>query len=331
MADFQAAQAAEPQDSPADQPMSLDDLAAQYKAELDAEGAPAAPVAKAAPAEPQIEAEPAAETETQGEIEPEVEEPAPSPQLELSEADRAVFEQLPPEAKAWIEKRQRETQAAYERQTQEVTTTKRNVEAAEQAIVQRLTHYDQILSQFTQRPLAPPDPALRQTDPLAFDDQMANYVQQKHLQETALQEQARVRAERAEHVDRMQKDYWAAEGKRLSELAPDLVGTAPEAVKRRAAVYEYATKSGYSGDQLKQASALDLVTLYKAQRYDAAVAQKAAVKPVAAAAPKVMKPGPAKAATGRSGGLQSAVKNLSENPTREALAAAYRAELAAER
>jgi hypothetical protein len=73
-----------------------------------------------------------------------------------------------------------------------------------------------------------------------------------------------------------------------------------------------------------------MVTLWKAQRYDALQKAKATAKVVPPPTPKTAKPGPAKA-VGRPSNLTSAVRNLSQNPTREALAAAFAAEIASER
>ena len=125
-----------------------------------------------------------------------------------------------------------------------------------------------------------------------------------------------------------QRQFWAEQGQRLAEIAPELAGDTKQAKESRAAAFDYAVKQGYPKEVLDKATALDLVTLWKAQRFDAAMAQKA--KTVVQPAPKAMQPGPARAA-GRNNGFASSVRTLSENPTRASLAEAYRAELAAER
>ena len=86
----------------------------------------------------------------------------------------------------------------------------------------KLEQYDSILSQFTARTPVPPDPALRQTDPLGYEDQLAQYVHAKHLHETATAEQSRVRAEYQQHIQAQQQQFWSEENERLSEMAPKL-------------------------------------------------------------------------------------------------------------
>jgi len=131
------------------------------------------------------------------------------------------------------------------------------------------------------------------------------------------------------HQKAKQQKYWSEQQQELARLAPKLAAQTPEAKKLRADVFEYAGKQGYTPEILQNASARDLVTLWKAHQFDTAMSKKP-VTPPPAATPKVMAPGPAKAPA-RANGLAQAVRSLSENPTRDALAAAYRAELAAER
>lgn len=326
-------------EAPTREAMSRDDLAGLFRAELEAERAPAKKIEPAAPeaAAPETEsadsvaAEPTTETEQEGApAEPDPADTAPAAPSGMSEADRAVFDALPPDAKAWIAKREAESRADYTKKTQAVAEMRKATEAVQAKVIGQLQQYDQLLSQFTTPVLAPPDPALRQQDPVAYEEALANYVHNKHLQEAAKVEQARVREEAQAHQAQAQHQYWSEQAAKLRELAPELASNDSKGAQARRDVFAYAQQSGYSKEQLDGASALDMVTLWKAQRYDAAMKAKAQAKPVAAPAPKVMAPGPAKAG-GRVNGVAAAVKNLTQNPTREALAAAYRAELAAER
>lgn len=324
--------------APSNEPINASDLAGLFKAELDAESTP-----DPKPAAPQEVAAPDTESATEQAEPAEADQPETSDQdlspaaLKLpgrvSEADQAMFAALPPEQQQWLAKREQGREADYTRKTQEVAEQRKLIEGGQVALLERLQAYDGILSNFTQRPLAPPDPALRQTDPLGFDDQMAAYVQAKHHQEIAQAEQARVRAEAQELQKARQQQHWQEQSKRLGEVAPELAARTTEGAKLRQGVYEYGVKQGYSKDQLNNATAVDLATLWKAQRYDAMVANKSAIKPVTPAPPKVMQPGQAKAATGRNGPLARAVSDISnkQHPTRSDLAALYRAELAAER
>lgn len=318
------------------EPIGADDLAGLFRAELEAEdaaqNASPAPVEAAATPDPadSVAAEPEG-IEQEGEpAEPDPASPALPAPAGMSEADRAVFAKLPPDAQAWIVKRETEARADYTKKTQAVAEMRKATEAQQAKVMEQLQQYDQILSQFTTRQLQPPDPALRMTDPDAYEHQVAVYLQSKHQQDIAIAEQQRVRAEQQAAIEASQKQYWADQANQLRELAPELGSNDAKGAEARRAVYAYASELGYSKEQLSQASALDMVTLWKAQRYDAAMKAKAQAKPVVQPAPKVMAPGPAKAG-GRNGGMAAAVRNLSENPTRAGLAAAYLAELAAER
>lgn len=340
VADVAPAPESAPAEAPARDtgPLKPDDLAGLFRAELEAEQASTKPQPVKAPVEaaPEPESVPVeeavtAEAEQQDGPATDPEPAAINAPAGMSEADKAVFATLPPEAKAWIAKREAETRADYTRKTQAVAEQRKQVEAAQAQVLERLTQYDQVLSQFTTRAPVPPDPALRQTDPVAFEEQLAAYVHQKHVHEVATAEQARVRQERDAEAQRQMETYWQEQAQQLAQLAPELAAGTETARAQRRAVYDYGIKSGYSKEMMDRASALDMVTLWKAQRYDAALAAKTnAPKPTPPPAPKAQVPGPAKLGGTRST-VATAVRALSENPSRAALAAAYRAELAAER
>jgi hypothetical protein len=332
--------------APSSDPIRPADLAGLFRAELDAESAPASPVEPAAAATTEIapdapvEAAPATES-TPVEVDTATAEQQDGPETDpapaaivapsgMSEADKAVFAALPPEAKAWIAKRENETRADYTRKTQAVAAQRQEVESAQAQVLEKLQQYDGILSQFTTRQLAPPDPALRMTDPVAYEDQVAKYLHDKHLQENAATEQAKVRREHEALSKQQQQTFWTEQAQALKDLAPELAASTPEAKAHRQAAADYGLKHGYTKAQLDNCTARDLVTLSKAQRYDAAMAAKTTARTVVPPAPKVMQPGPAKAG-GRSNGFASRVEALSQNPSRASLAAAYAAELASER
>lgn len=320
-------------------PLKPDDLAGLFRAELEAEQAAANPQPAKAP-EPEATPEPesapveeavTAEADQQDGPATDPEPAAINAPSGMSEADKAVFAQLPPEAKAWIAKREAETRADYTRKTQAVAEQRKAVEAAQAQVLERLTQYDQILSRFTTQAPTPPDPAMRATDPVGYDEALATYVHQKHLYEVATAEQAKVQQERASETQRLQQQYWQEQATQLKTLAPELAADSETARAQRRAVYDYGVKQGYSREMLDRASALDMVTLWKAQKYDAALAAKTnAPKPAPPPAPKAQAPGPAKLGGTRSN-VATAVRAFSENPTRASLEAAFRAELAAER
>jgi len=288
---------------------------------------------EAAPAE---EAAPEEGTEPQEGAEPEdgAEEPTEDPAIAappgMSEADKAEFAKLPPALQTWINKRITEQQADYTRKTQQVAEQRKYYESSVAELQQKLQAYDHILSQFTTPKLAPPDPKMRDTDPVAYEEQLASYLHQKHLQEVAAAEQQKVREEH-EKLQRAQlAEFYKREAEELNRIAPELSAPDDKGKALRKAVWDYAIKVGYTPEQLSMATARDMVTLWKAQRYDAMQEARKNIKPVPPAAPKAARPGPAKA-IGRPSNVTRAVQQLIENPSRDALAAAYLAELQAER
>lgn len=287
---------------------------------------------EAAPAE---ENAPEEGAETQEEAEPGdgAEEPTDSPAIAappgMSEADKAEFAKLPPALQTWINKRITEQQADYTRKTQQVAEQRKYYESSVAELQQKLQAYDHILSQFTTPKLAPPDPKMRDTDPVAYEEQLASYLHQKHLQEVAAAEQQRVRQEQEALQKQQMAEFYRREAEALAQMAPELADPKKGAALRKA-VYEYGIKAGYTPEQLSMATARDMVTLWKAQRYDAMQEARKNIKPVPPAAPKAARPGPAKA-IGRPSNVTRAVQQLVENPSRDALAAAYLAELQAER
>lgn len=254
----------------------------------------------------------------------------------MSEADKAVFAQLSPEMKAWVSKREAETRSDYTRKTQAIAEVRKATEAVGQQLMGQLQQYDAILSQITNRQIAPPDPAMRQTDPLGYDEQMSAYITAKHQQELASGEQQRIRAEANQLAQHQRGEWFSQQAAELNELSqkvgvPELAAGTPAGKAMRESVFKYATATaGYTPDQLSQASARDMVTLWKASQYDAAKAAKANIKVVPPAIPKSTTPGPAKAAPNK-GSLAAAVSNLSQNGSRDNLAAAYLAQINSER
>jgi hypothetical protein len=316
------------------------DLVGMFKAELEAErgeNEPAknepAPAPEEAAGETETVAEEAADDTAEAEPGDGPEEATDTPAINapsgMSEADRAEFAKLPPEMQSWVSKRITEAQADYTRKTQQVAEQRKAFDAGLETVKAKLAEYDGILSQFTAPVLVPPDPSLRQTDPMAYEEQLAQFVHQKHLQDAAKAEQEKVRLEHKKIADEQAAEFARQQSEILREKAPELADPQKGAGLRKA-LFEYAVDSGYTPEQLSLASATDMVTLWKAQRYDALQKAKATAKVVPPPTPKTAKPGPAKA-VGRPSNLTSAVRNLSQNPTREALAAAFAAEIASER
>jgi hypothetical protein len=248
----------------------------------------------------------------------------------MSETDRAVFEQLPPELKTWVSKRENEMRADYTRKTQDIAAHRSAVVEERQALAGQLQQYDQILARFTDREIAPPDPALRNTDPVAFEDQLAQYVHADHLRKKAAAERAGVQEQQKALYDQQVRENVAREEHLLEEMKSPLARSSKDSPQLRKAVFEYGAKQGIPVARLRLADALEMTMLDKARRYDALQAAKATAKPVVETAPKMMKPGPTKA-IGRPSNMTVAVRNLDAAPSRNNLAAAYLAQLNSER
>jgi hypothetical protein len=338
MSDMQTAPAATAAPA-APEPVTVSNLADMFKAELDAESVqpePATPVeagpelaVEAEAAQPEISDE---SSEVTADADPATQEPAP-PAVSvpgMSEADKAVFAKLPPDMQKWVSTREAQRQADYTRKTQEAAEQRKTLDYGVNAVKARLEQYDAILSRFTEADIAPPDPALRNSDPVGFEDAMASYLQAKHNQEIAAKEQARIRAEHERVTSAQVEIYQREQAQKLLELAPELAAADDKGKAARKAVYDYGLKAGYTKDQLAQASAADMVTLSKAQKYDAMQAAAKAAKPVPQAAPKVAQPGPAKA-IGRPSNLAVAIQETARTGSRESLAAAYLAQINSER
>lgn len=329
---------------------TVESIAGLFEAEIAAENAPPEKE-KAAPAEgeqqpdteadaPETEAEPA-DPDTTDEVEtaegqdPESEpEEAPAQQTVdapsgMSEADKAAFAKLSPEMQSWVSKRMADQQADYTRKSQDVAEKRKLFEGASQQLIGKLQQYDQLLAQFTDPQLSPPDPRLAATDPDEFQRQLGDYTYRKDLQEKAQAERARAAKEHEQLRQTQLQQFYAEQAEQLQELAPELAAQTPKAAEMRKAVHKYGLEQGYTQEQLKLASARDIVTLWKAQRFDAVEKARANVKAVQKPPPKVVAPGPAKG--GRPSNFAKAVQDLSKNPTVDSLEAAFLAELQAEK
>jgi hypothetical protein len=324
-----------------------EELAQVYKEELAAERAP--PKAEKVKEEPElaeteaapdeaapVEAEESEASEADDTAQAETDDGAETPTDDqsiaapsgMSEADKTAYAKLPTEMKAWVAKQEAARTADYTRKSQAVAAHKQQFEAGLSGVTQRLEALDAELSTFTDNDIAPPHPELRNTDPMAYDDQLAAYMQAQHLKELAGKERQRVQAEYWRVSQAREAQFHLEREQRLREIAPELFSEKGHETGKQ--IQQYATKSGYTLEQLKAATAVDIMTLWKAQRFDAIEAAKKGVKTVPPAAMKASKPGPAKA-VGRPSQLSNAVKTLSSNPSRDSLAAAYLAEIQSER
>ncbi len=322
------------------------DLPSLFLAELQAEREPEKaepkpeapettdPSAEEAPAKDTPESEAAEADDTAPVEEPEgaAETPSDDPAIPapsgMSEEDRKAFNALTPEMKAWVSKQASAANADYTRKSTTLAEHKKQLDAGVGQVVQKLQQLDSYLAKFTDNDIAPPDPMLRHTDPTAYDEHLAQYMHAQHQKELAGKERQRLATER-QSIERQQwTQYMAEQDQALREAMPELYSDKGPTLRKQ--ILEYGQKQGYAPEQLQKASAIDVITLSKAQKYDAIQAAKKNVRPVPPPAPTTAKPGPAKA-PGRPNGLISAVKALEEKPSRDNLAAAFLAEIRSEK
>lgn len=289
----------------------------QPAAEATEPAADGVPTDEPAPAEP--EGEPIEATAA----------PAIEPPAGLSEQDRQMFAALDPSLKAWLTQRAANQQADYTQKTQAAAEMRKEAESTRGQLLQALRQYDQILSQFTDRSIEPPDAGLADTDPDLYQRQLAGYMQAKHGQEVAAAERQKLMQQHEEHAKASYQQWLGAEMEKMAKDVPEFVDKIKGPILRKQ-LGEYAAKSGYSNRDMAVASARDMSILRKAMLYDAAQSAAAKAKPLPPATPRSATPGPAKS-PGRPGNMVAAIHNLRNAPTVANLQAAYLAKIRAEK
>lgn len=317
-------------------PVTRDDLAGMFKDMLAAEDGETP--AQQAAAEPPVEqqeatAEAGAETEIADDQQQEATRDADQAQTPvvvdgMSEADKAVFDQLPPAMKSWISKRATEMRADYTKKTQNLAETRKATEADRGQLKAALDHYDYILAQFTAPTVAPPNEALLNSDPVAYDEQMAKWAQWKHNAEIAEKEKARVTAAQKLMQEKQSAEFFAEQEDILQAANSPMAGNTKQAKEARKAVLSYALKLGIPLEAMNGAGAQEIMILDKARRFDALQAAKTTAKTIPQPPPRAVPPGPARA-HGQPTAAARAISNLSTSPSRDNLAASYEALLKA--
>ena len=208
----------------------------------------------------------------------------------MTTEEQDQFATLTPEMQGFISKREADRNAHFSRQTNETAEQRRQAEAALQQYNSQLEQVSAALENVTQQDLAPPDPALRDVDPEAYDNEMAAYVHSTHQQNQAQKQLAQVNAQRATQ----RQQLVTQEAARARELIPAL-GDPTEGPALSSRITQFALGQGYTQDEIGSASSRDVNVLYKAMLYEGLngkgnkVVQKASKK-----APKAMKPGASK-------------------------------------
>jgi len=178
----------------------------------------------------------------------------------------------------------------YTRKTQEVAETRKAVQAELQQVQAERQQYAQVLGQLAQQfEVQEPDwDHLRQTDPIEYSLQMADYQRNQQKRQVAQQEQQRVMAQIQQDNMKQMQDKLGREAEALSALIPEWKDA--EKVKVvKAMVKEQGKKLGFSDEEMSQVfDHRAILALRKAALYDELMSKRETVKPKATQ--KTLKP-----------------------------------------
>lgn len=227
-----------------------------------------------------VEAEESAEEEVE---EDPVEIQPIDPPASWSADEKDAFRSLPHDKQIVIAHRERERTAEIRRNQNELAEQKKALDTERAALEQEREQYLQAIPKPT-----PPDEALLEEDPM-------EYLRQKSKYENALSEHQEAQKElHAKHVERQeqaQQQYstWLQEEQsKLVEMIPEYADP-QKGPALKEGIAEYALSSGFSKEQLAQASAGEVNLLYKAMQFD--MGKQKAAKAKTAPVPKMQKPG----------------------------------------
>lgn len=233
-------------------------------------------------------------------IEEEVDDLPPiDPPVSWDAEAKAKFAELPRETQEYLSKREGERERFLQQKSQEATRARQE---AEQAAHQQLAQYDAQVAQQLQsyaEQLQPqrPNPALLQSDPMAFYAQQANY-EAAVAQQRELQQQAQLFAQQAQaRAQQIEQQHNAEQHRIIVENFPEYADptTGPELQRKLTAV---AKEMGYSDELIGQARASDILAMKQAAqwrddalKYRALQAKKMEKVRAAKGLPKVATPG----------------------------------------
>lgn len=182
----------------------------------------------------------------------------------------------------------------YTKKTQELANQRKAFEAEASAIREEREVYGQLLNQMQQQIQAsqgqePDWDMLRQTDPIEYSLQWAEWSRKQTQRQAVEQEQQRLQQTQMNEFMQQQQQRLAKEQEALLAVLPDWKNTEVKQ-REKGLVIEQGKKLGFTEQELK--SATDhraIVALYKAAKYDALMAKKNDLKPVQKS--KMLKPG----------------------------------------
>jgi len=178
----------------------------------------------------------------------------------------------------------------YTRKTQEIAETRKAVQAELQQVQVERQQYAQVLGQLAQQ-FEQPEPDwdhLRQTDPIEYSLQMADYQRNQQKRQVAQQEQHRVMVQIQQDNMRQMQEKLGREAEALSALIPEWKD-AEKAKAVKSMVKEQGKKLGFTDEELSQVfDHRAILALRKAALYDELMSKREGVKPKATQ--KTLKP-----------------------------------------
>lgn len=192
--------------------------------------------------------------------------------------------------------------ADYRNKTMQLAAQRREQAAEFEAVRQERAQYSQLLQQLDQQLSQsyqePNWDQLRAADPIGYATQWAQHQQLQQRRQAIAAEQARLTQQQILDQQSQLRERVETEAQLLVDAIPAWKDSAKAATERKALV-EYGREAGFSAEELNSVYDHRAVKiLYKAWKYDQAVAKQRAAQAKVGAAPKsVLQPG--------QGGVQS--------------------------
>lgn len=201
--------------------------------------------------------------------------------------------------------------ADYTKKTQEIAEQRKAIEAERSAIEESRQLRDayaqrlQAIEQFLAQQQSEDDlESLKETDPIGYAVKVAELSQkEKQLYAVRAEQQRLAQQQQAEYQQNLQR-FVQTEMAKLSQTLPEF--TDPEKGQSiRSDLRKFATSIGYSDEELSQVyDSRHVQVLYKAMQYDKLMQSKPQITKKVNEAPKMLKPGVAKAKSSEADALK---------------------------
>lgn len=237
-----------------------------------------------------IPAEASEETEQAEPAEADPQPEAIDPPHSWSKADKEYFQSLPPETQRVVAERERQRDSFLTQRAEALAAERKAIEAKTAEAEQARRDYLEKLQAFTPKLPDPPAPNLIDEDPIEYMRQRDAYERAQMQAQQVQQERERLARENQEREQTTYQQFVQEQVQALTEKVPEFRD--PEKrTQFQKDVAEYAFATGYTPEQLKWASAQDIILLNKARLYDATLSASKAVPEKLKVIPKTAKPG----------------------------------------